>query len=862
MKNTILVILLLLFTNLTFAQINENGDQLILADKFQSLSSSTMESTADLISIPAGDEIEGDYIGEMKFTPNGEEVWVLNRATDNISVIDWASQNIIQNIPVGKSPMDIDFSETLAVVACYESNEVYFINLADYTIAGVEAVSATPAKVDVSSIGNIAVIGCDEDDIAEVFDLNTLSLSLTISNFPIALNKFSFITSNPRSSIYFSNFRITEDEAFLINGKDESGLKFWNLLNGTVTATIPEAANSSQIELSVDGTKVIAVNNANPGLVTQIGIASQSFLKQVTLTDFTLYSTYSPPAVNTDGSKVFVAGYPDNTAWVDFETETWQQIPIGIAPDWVGRSTDGNYFIAGDYYLSVINAETGNVVSALNGISIQNGAVGAGNRIVASDPLRYESLVFYDFENPNNLSLIGESNTGSELEADATYAVKFTPDGKTLLAINSLSGTLSVIDVEAETLDAIIPLGSTETFQIDVTADGNYALVAKRLENKVSIIDLQSNEVVADISSGGIKPDQVFVLPGGEYAYVLNAGSNDNIGVIALDGANSSLQTTIDIGNTGVSWSNYGIRCDLKFSADGAFALLANAFDDQVQVINLSSHSVVGNIAVEGFPLQIAMSSEIDQLGFFAAITLKNSDEIAILAGNSNSWDLLGIYPCADAPDRITYDPVEEAFWVVSSSDGKTQKFSIVSLTFEAENTFLNRTPIATRYVESGRGFTLLRSDEAEIFAHQLQVTEAGDMQTYDLPSLPIHHFDVSSDGHLVGIAHPATDEVSILKETGVGFKEVVINLSKQPYLLFPNPTTEQLYFEKQEATPTYKSILFRLFDRDGELIWEENVIAGEVLLFARKKHWPDGGCFYELSTDGGKIQSGQVILH
>lgn len=819
-----------------------------------------MDLRGDLSSIPAGDEIEGDYIGEMKFTRNGQEVWVLNRTTNNISVINWPSQTIIHDIPVGDMPIDIDFSDNVAVVPCYFSSDVYFIDLDNYSVDAVKATAAKPAKVHVSLPGNIAVVGCEEGDVAEVFDLNTFEKTLTIPDFPVYLYKFSFITSNPRNYVYFSNFRITPDEAFLANGAGEEALKFWDLTTGAVTATIPEAGNSGQIELSADGAKLIAMQAANPGVVTQVDVASQSFLKQITLPGTILSSTYSPPAVNGDGSKTLVPILSGgNAALLDFDTETWIPVNPGTVPEWVGRNEDGSLFIAGGYYLAVIDPETGQILSSTSGTPIQNGAVGAGSRITATDPLRYEFLRSYQFEDPNAITYYGKSNTGSYYEADATYSVKLTPDGKTLLAVNSLSGTLSVIDLETEQPEAILTMGKPEIFQVGVTADSKHALIPVREEDKVTIVDLETNTPIVFAYGGGNKPDQIFVSPNGDLAYVLNAGGNDQIGVFDLDEPVPVYLTNFPIGNTGVSWINYGIRSDLKFTSDG-FALLAAPFDERVQLIDLSQHKVVKNLLVNGFPLQIALGP-VEGFGHVAAVTLKNANEIALFTGEGEDWELVNTYPCGHNPTRIDFDPVFHDFWVIANDDKKIQRFSLDNWEFAEEIVYPDHTPLAVRFDENGRRFTLLQSDNTDWMPHRLDVTTWGATVSYELDALPCQYFDLNAAGTLIAIPHPATDEVTLLKEEALGYKQTTISLQPQPYRLFPNPADYALHFQLKEGFQPFGDLLFRLFDAQGNLVFEKPCDAGTAFSIARQPAWTGGSYLYELSCDGKRIQASSVIL-
>lgn len=847
-------------SSLLFAQtpLNQEEGEVLRLDTPLYLQQSIMElgSRAETITLPAGDEVEGDYLAEIKFTPDGESVWVLNRTTDNITVFNWSDQSIQANIEVGGQPVDVAFSDDFAVVACNGSQEVYLIDLSDFSTAAVFATAGSPAKVRVSRDGSLAVVGCDEPDVAEVFDLNSLTAVTTIPDFPVYLYKFSFITSNPRNTIYYSGFEISPDNQYLINGSDEQGLRFYEIATGAVTATIPEAGNTGQVALSGDGSTLVAVQSGSDALVLSIDVESQSLLHQVAVTGQNLFSSYSSPAVNMDGTRVLVAANPGNTALIDLPNETFVTVATGNTPDWVGQSADYQYAIAGDFYLAVIDFETGNIVSSLNGTSIQSGAVSpANNRLVATDALRYEGVLFYEFENPAQLEQINYQLSGSELEGDATYSVRVTQDGSKVLAVNVLSGTLSVYDVATETLSGIIDLGSPETYQVDVTSDNRYALIAKRLTNTVAIVDLETLEVVADVPSGGQKPDQVFILPGDERAYVMNAGSPDLMGVIQLDGANSFLSSTFFIGNTGISWTNYGIRADLQFDHTGNFAYVANPFDNQVQVVNLATNDVVNELPVADFPLQIAAGTPTS-LGTFTAVTQKNGGAISIISGTGSISNVAGAFSCGPNPTRLAYNIQDESFYVISNDEKDIKVFSLEALSFVDEIDYTVHTPLAIKFSESGSSFVVLRSDDTDVSPHYLEID--GDL--YELPGLPMQHFDVNPTGTVAAVALPVNDEVVIYKGDPIlGWKQLRFPANQACFQLQPNPVSSELRFvPKGQWTGSAR---LSIYHTDGKLLHEQAVQLGEELLLERSTTWLPGAYWYQVQQGGQVLQSGQVLL-
>ncbi|MCB0642222.1 MAG: hypothetical protein KDC44_11305, partial [Phaeodactylibacter sp.] len=446
--------------------------------------------------------------------------------------------------------------------------------------------------------------------------------------------------------------------------------------------------------------------------------------------------------------------------------------------------------------------------------------------------------------------------SGSELEGDATYSVNFTPNGEYLAAVNALSGTLTLFDVELEEQVGIIPLGSAETYQVDFTSDSKYAVVAKRLEDRVAIIDLETMEIVADVPSGGSKPDQVFVLPGDQYAYALNAGSPDRIGVIVLAGANSYYQSSFNVGNMGISWINYGIRADLQFDQTGNYAFLSAPFDEAVQVIDLNAHTVISTMDVVGFPLQIAVGHETT-LGTFSAVTLRNSDGIAIINGIGPSASNIGSFSFGEAPTQIAYDAVNEGFVVLSNTDKSIQTYSLAALDFVDQVVYPDHTPIGVEVAADGRKFVLLRSGDVEVAPHYLQI----DTAFHELPAAPIQHIGINAAGTLAAVAFPGTDQVLLFKDDAVsGWTGKVLNTAAKAYQLVGNPIATEVLLQPVGggfATPTE----LRIRNAAGQEVFRQNVAPGETLRFVRPADWTGGFYFYTFEAAGKCLESGKIVV-
>ncbi|MEZ5055427.1 MAG: T9SS type A sorting domain-containing protein [Saprospiraceae bacterium] len=559
-----------------------------------------------------------------------------------------------------------------------------------------------------------------------------------------------------------------------------------------------------------------------------------------------------------DGSKVFVPVQTGNTALVDLVEGTEKTIATGNTPDWVGQSHDYNYAIASDYYMAVISFETGAIISSINGISIQNGAVSkSGNHIVASDPLRNEVVLFYEFESPGSLNFIESRPTGSDLEADATYSVSFTPDGEKVVAVNSISGTVSILTTATGALEKIIDLNTFEIYHAGITPDGKYALIAKRNTNTVAVIDLETLELVNEVNSGGVKPDQVFVTPDGKNALAINAGSSDACGVISLTGAPSYVKQ-FSIANTGISWTNFGIRSSVEFDPIEPYAYLAAPFDEEIQVIDLQSLSPIYSLPLTGFPLQMAISDETE-FGIFTAVTQKNENALAIIGGSGNNISLIGSYPCGNNPTRVAYNPAKEQFAVTCTGEGTLEYFDINTLSYESPISFgSTMSPISVKYSKTGHEYVLLRSSDVDVKPHQLVI----DGTSYDIPALPMHNFDVSSDGTKVAIPLPATDEVALFLNGPSGWEERIVSTKANAFEIFPNPVVDFLNIKETEVYTLKENHQFMLYDGSGKLVWNIELQEAPLNSLPIPANLKAGNYFYKINNEANlMVQSGKVLI-
>jgi len=594
---------------------------------------------------------EGDYLGWAAYTRDGGRLLVTNRLTDNVTVFDGETGAFVANIDVGTFPGGIATSDDYAVVACAFSDDVYVIDLSDGFVAAVVPTGEQPWVVRISPDQRYAYVACDIDDVCEVIDLQTLSHVGTVTEFPVALLTFSFGSENGRNAYTFTDFEVTSDGGHLVVGDWDDSVLFFDASTGSVAHAVTGVPNCATVELSGDGSTVVAVSTSNPAQVHQIDVASHALATSVTIPGHTISITYDA-GVNGDGSKAFVALSGNASGIVRFPTSDTTIIPSTYTPFWIGTSPDHALAIGGQFRFSVVDFATETVLGQHQGNTQDRGAVSpVGSRVAGMDPLRHEGVYFYDYAIPSAPSYLGTTVSGADPEVDAPRRVALTSDGSRAVVANVLSGNVVILDVDHLIVETTLPIGD-RVQDVAITSDDAWAVVCGFETGSVFIIDLATNSVAAEVPAGA-RAGVVTLTPDDAYAYVGNISAN-TVSVIALDGASSHEVAEFPCGVIGVSWVGYGVLSDVKASPSGEAVLVAASFDDAVKVVDTDTQGIVASLDVGDFPLQIAFDGD----GDYAVVTNLLADSYSILHVDGAASSVVGTFPTGDGPLRLAYNLV------------------------------------------------------------------------------------------------------------------------------------------------------------------------------------------------------------
>ncbi len=701
-----------------------------------------------------GIDPEGDFMLRSSFTPDGEKVIVCTGGTDNVTVLDWATMETEAVISVGNYPCDVAVTDQYAVIPCIFGDEIYVIDLTDYSTAGVFSTTAgaQPAVVQTSQDGGYAYVACDITDELVVIDLVNMEVAATFTNFPISLLTFSWVSTGGRSTFKFSRFDITADGQYIVVGNADNEVWFINTSTGNVDYTVADIPNCFVSGLSGDGSKTIALSDYNNVFnAFQIDNTTHEITATVELTG-NYMATYDV-GVNQDGTKAFVGIGNNSSAIVRFTTSDFVVFTQTYTPFWIGTSADHQYAINGQYRFSVLDFESESIVGQLWGYSQDFGCVSPVDLKVAGyDPLRYEGVYYFDCNDPTSVVLNGKSLAGEAPEGDTPYRIAISADGSRAVTSNSLSEGMSVINLNDYSVEAVIDLGE-KSDAIGITHDSQWAVMGGYDLNTIKLVDLTTNELVTSVPVGQ-RPLMVAISPNDDFAYIGNLKGN-SVSIVELDGATSNELIEIPTGVIGLSWAAYGVRSSVELDPTGQYVLVAVSFEDKVQVIDVDQQQIVANLQVGTFPLKIAFNDS----GEYAAVTNYNSDNFSILHVDGANSSVVGTFPCnGDGPLRLAYNAVNDEFGIINYASKTVINVDPVTGTINNTTSYAQYgSPIQIAYDDQGNPIVLILGT-GDIPGYLVRQDEA-----IELPAAPTY-FDFCTATNTAVVSIPGPDYVTIVE--------------------------------------------------------------------------------------------------
>jgi len=144
----------------------------------------------------------GTSLWQLVVDPDGSVVYVTDRSTDQVRVIDRATFTQVNAVTVGDDPWGIDITPDGAtlVVSCEDSHNVVVVDTATWATTFISVGTGDPRDVDISPDGSVAfVAGGDSgsQDVVYVIDIATATLSGTVP-LPAGASNVNVVAVTPQ----------------------------------------------------------------------------------------------------------------------------------------------------------------------------------------------------------------------------------------------------------------------------------------------------------------------------------------------------------------------------------------------------------------------------------------------------------------------------------------------------------------------------------------------------------------------------------------------------------------------------------------------------------------------------------------
>ena len=573
---------------------------------------------------------------------------VANRGSNNISLIDLATNTVINTVTVGTSPtgVAVDNVRNLAVVANNGSDNISVVNLATASVVATIASpapsgGATPLKpfaVGVNPLTGLAVIANQSTDRVTVIDLTNNSVAGTISastgdNPAVAVEPrlnwalitpggagvLSIVELGRRSVVASATVGATmrgiavspETEKALMVNPASTSVSIMSVLDQTIT----------QLPLDI-GHVAAAVNP-----FTDIGVTVDPNLDRASIIDLRIPSRLTTIAVGTDPRAVAIDPGSNVAVVANEGSNNVSILSLGpIRPLHILQiGPAATLTSASDITVTVVGfGFTGASQVRLDESSVATAFV-SSRQLTATIPAallgapRRFALDVFDgatLSNVADFAVVHAVSVGT-----APRAVAYDIERNVSLVANAGSGNLSVVDNATGTVTSTISVG-TNPQGVAVLSRAGRAVVSNRGSNNASVVDLAGGTVTSTITVGS-EPIGVAINPATGLAYIANSTANSISFFSAINPAEASsfgtdtrpVALAIDPARNRVAVSHTSANNVAVFNLDGNLLL------QRVSGFQLPT-SITFDPTTEQF---IALSSLTNNLGLIDPVTFQTT---------------------------------------------------------------------------------------------------------------------------------------------------------------------------------------------------------------------------------------------
>jgi len=723
--------------------------------------------------------------------------FIANNTTNNVSVVDIATNTIVSTISVGNGPVGVAVhpNGSRVYVANSASSTVSVINTTSFTVTATIALAAgsNPYGIAVSPDGSKVYTANNGG--SSLSEISTATNTVTRTNL-VGAGPVGIIVSPDGSRLY-----VTRPNGASVTTVDAATL--------AVTANATVGSGPNGLAITPNGGKVFIANSIS-NFVSILNTATNT-VTNVPVTGVTYGAAMSP-----DGTRAYVTNWTNGAVHV-FNTATnaiVAQINLGGRPYGVSVSPDGaRLYVTNTFGHSMfeVNLANNSLLTTLPLVAGGNPAT-IGNFISNPVVCAPTPRIFTITVNPSNSASI--SYPGSPFCGTTTATPTLTgaaggsyssTAGLNLNAatgvidlVNSLPGTYTVsymlpaaggcAAVNATT--GITVLANPEADQPpNVTVCAGSAVPAISFSGTAAVYTwTNSNPAVGLAASGtGNLPGftasatpqtaTITVTPvsgsPSAFAYVPNSGSN-NISV--MNTATNAVVATVPVGTYPFTVSAL---------PNGSRVYVVNKNSNNVSVINTATNAVIATITVGFNPMGSAVSPDGSRL-----YVINNGDN-TISVINTATNTVSGLISGFSSPYHCRLSPDGSKLYVTNSGNSTLATVSTATNAITATLSLGSSSPLGMALSADGSRLYIANNGSHNISVVNTVTNSV--VQTIAVGSNPVSP-TLSPDGSRLYVPNPGSSNLSIINTATNTLIANIGGFGGQPYAASVSPDGSRLY--------------------------------------------------------------------
>ncbi len=608
---------------------------------------------ADVGSAPEGDSAAGAAFG-----PDGSWFVVAHRDSRNLLVYDAETRDLIREIPLSGSPVDLAVSSDgrWAVTPNLFEDTASIVDLDAGAEVAVLPIGDAPIMSRITPDGATALVGSMVGDDVAVIDLASATELRRISgfNFGVVLSAnfetfaVTFVCANP--------VEVASDSVAVFPDMFSDRIGFVDIDAGTV-GFVASADSPRNAAVTPDGSlAVVSHAFGSSNTITVLDVGSQSITKSIDVGT----TVWGPVSLDPAGAKAAVA-VQNAVRMVNLSTNAVSSDINTASVNGLITTADGLYALGVGFRGALVSYAGENLVKNLNNfVSTSVGAVSpAGPRAVMFATTFGEDMVVVNTDGASGF-LEETLTSGPAPEGDKPRTIAVTPDASRVVTSNQFSQNASIFDGQSMSLLGHADAGRRPG-EVKVTPDGTRAVVTNRDDTFVTVIDLGSL-AAADVTIS-TRADQVAISPDSTYAYIAVVVSDGvwrvNLDTLAVEGPKLATGDMGGVGYTGNQFSG------IALSHDGATLVTCNSFSDSVSIIDTAAWSVVATVPVVDFPTAAAFSPDDSRI----YVTCRDSDTVSVVANSGAGSTEIGVVAVGDYPFEGVVSADGSTLYVMNTND-------------------------------------------------------------------------------------------------------------------------------------------------------------------------------------------------